>query len=222
MIALFNALPLILFSSTPARVEIPAIQPTVHARSNRHDRSRAAIPANAEADWVTTSDYPRSAWTEGRAGITAVNLHIGVDGVVSRCEITSSSGSEDLDIAACNAPQVRARFTPALDARGRPVTSVYTKRVRWQLPGLNEDAPPLVPGFRSVSGIIVRTHFSQNRELLECTVEFVGVSPQDGQEAAICSAIGTQLSVGLPSDLPSEGAWVHVRNLAYAYTTAPE
>jgi len=220
MLAILHALPLFLLSDNLARAAIP-VRPPARVRSNRNDRTRPVMPANVEADWVTTADYPQLAWREGRQGVTAVSLHVGVDGRVTQCEITGSSGHEDLDIAACTALEQRARFTPALDARGRPVASVYTKRVRWRLSDREEEDAPAPLGFDSLRGTITRMHFNQSRELLECTVEFVNAPRREEEVANICAGISSHMARGLPSDLPSEGVWLEVRDLVYVYTFSP-
>lgn len=98
------------------------------------DRSRPLRARGNEASWVTTDDYPSSALREEAQGITATRLTVGPDGRVTNCEVTGSSGNSALDQAACRNLQRRARFEPALDRDGNPTTSVYPKRVRWQLP----------------------------------------------------------------------------------------
>jgi hypothetical protein len=47
-----------------------------------------------------------------------------------------SSGSDQLDRAACQAALTRAQFWPALDQSGRAVPTIYAQRVRWVLPVL--------------------------------------------------------------------------------------
>ncbi|QJQ32445.1 TonB family protein [Sphingomonas lacunae] len=98
------------------------------------DRSREAAPRGNPARWVSTSDYPASALRAGTEGTTHINLTIGPEGRVTRCDITQSSGDAALDGAACAALQRRARFTPALDRDGNPSTGSYTTRIRWQIP----------------------------------------------------------------------------------------
>lgn len=47
------------------------------------------------------------------------------------CRIVVSSLNERMDDAVCRLIRSRARFTPALDASGRPVHAQYVTRIRW-------------------------------------------------------------------------------------------
>jgi protein TonB len=59
---------------------------------------------------------------------------VGADGKVSSCQVTSSSGSPDLDEATCSNVTRRARFNPATDGEGQPTSGSYSGRVRWVIP----------------------------------------------------------------------------------------
>jgi protein TonB len=78
-------------------------------------------------------DYPQSALRNEEQGTTVARLTIGTDGRVTGCE-ASGSGSAALDQAACRVLRSRARFTPAKDQAGQPITDTFTQRIRWQLP----------------------------------------------------------------------------------------
>jgi protein TonB len=82
----------------------------------------------------STDDYPQSAIRNEEQGTTAVRLTIGTDGRVAGCDITSSSGSGALDQATCNIIRRRARYTPAKDQSGNPITGTDSARIRWELP----------------------------------------------------------------------------------------
>ncbi len=69
-----------------------------------------------------TDDYPQSAIRNEEQGTTAVRLTIGTDGRVTDCSMTASSGSSALDSATCNILRRRARFTPAKDQAGNPIS----------------------------------------------------------------------------------------------------
>mgnify|MGYP002148087180 CR=1 FL=1 len=58
----------------------------------------------------------------------------GPDGRVTSCDITSSSGSPDLDEATCSNVTRRARFTPAMDGEGNPTSGSYSNGIRWVIP----------------------------------------------------------------------------------------
>lgn len=88
-------------------------------------------PATNPGTWVTTNDYPSRALREEREGTTAFRLDVGIDGKVTGCTVTASSGHADLDAAACKALQRRARFEPITDGGG---PASWTSRVRWTIP----------------------------------------------------------------------------------------
>ena len=91
-------------------------------------------PKGRSGEWVTTNDYPSRALREEREGTTRFRLTVGPDGKVANCEITGSSGSPDLDEAACANLRRRGKFTPATDGDGNPTTGYYSNAVRWQIP----------------------------------------------------------------------------------------
>jgi protein TonB len=55
-------------------------------------------------------------------------------GGVAGCDVVLSSGNPLLDAMGCQVIRKRARFTPALDASGKPARdSVITPEVIWQM-----------------------------------------------------------------------------------------
>lgn len=92
---------------------------------------RSPTPANTAGYWVTGSDYPVDLNYKGVGGISAFRVDVAPTGTVLNCTITASSGQKDLDDRTCQLVSSRARFHPALDARGRPVSGAYANRVRW-------------------------------------------------------------------------------------------
>ena len=93
-----------------------------------------ATPRSNPGSWATNDDYPSAALRAEEEGVTGFRLTVGTDGRVSECSVTSSSGSSTLDAATCKLITRRARFTPAKDADGNPVTDTYSNRIRWQIP----------------------------------------------------------------------------------------
>jgi TonB family protein len=92
------------------------------------------IPTGNPGNWVTTNDYPTRALANGDMGTTAFRLEVSAQGDVTSCKVTQSSGHADLDAATCKAVARRAKFEPAVDYDGQPVASMYSNRVRWQIP----------------------------------------------------------------------------------------
>ena len=98
-------------------------------------RGIAPRPARANlAALVTADDYPAEAIAKGEEGAVGFRLEIGANGRVTGCTITQSSGSAVLDSTTCRLMQTRARFTPAIDSRGRPAADSLDSRIVWRLP----------------------------------------------------------------------------------------
>jgi periplasmic protein TonB len=81
---------------------------------------------------ITAKDYPPSQYD--KEGNTRFDLIVGPDGMPMSCKTTLSSGHDILDKTACSAFLKRARFTPAKDANGAPVTGLYKGSVTWKAP----------------------------------------------------------------------------------------
>ncbi|MDQ3139557.1 MAG: energy transducer TonB [Pseudomonadota bacterium] len=96
--------------------------------------SQAARAQGSLPGLFSTDDYPQAALRNEEQGTTAVSLTIGTNGRVSGCDVTSSSGSRSLDDTTCRILRSRARFTPAKDQAGSPISDTSSARIRWQLP----------------------------------------------------------------------------------------
>ena len=116
--------PVVPIIAPPAPVVAPAprVQP------------KGAVPRGNPANWATTNDYPTRALREEREGTSGFRVTVSAEGRVTSCEITSSSGSSDLDEATCSNVTRRARFNPATDGEGQPTTGSYSNRIRWVIP----------------------------------------------------------------------------------------
>lgn len=98
------------------------------------------------ASYISDADYPDEAIQRGEQGIVGFELEIGPDGLVSGCQVLSSSGSSALDEATCSIMQARARFRPAQDSSRRAVPDRMQARIRWVLPADEpETDPPVEP-----------------------------------------------------------------------------
>ncbi|MCC6927031.1 energy transducer TonB [Novosphingobium sp.] len=91
-------------------------------------------PKGNPGNWVTNNDYPTRALRENRSGTTGFRLTVGTDGRPTGCDITSSSGSPDLDSTACSLLMRRAKFQPGVDSDGNPVGGSWSSRFRWVIP----------------------------------------------------------------------------------------
>jgi TonB family protein len=139
--------------------------------------SRVLQPLADPISWVTFDDYPSAAEREGREGLVAMSLVVGSDGVPVTCGIRISSGSDDLDQAACRTHLQRARFQPALDSDGLATIAIYRRNVRWLLREPD-------PTGRSTRGAVAAR--STNKP-------WIGVPPA-GTELAVPAAFPVQLS----------------------------
>ncbi len=143
---------------------------------------RAPSPKGNPGYWVTTNDYPTAALREEITGVTRFRAVVGPDGRVSDCEVIQTSGSDILDAASCRLIVRRARFNPALDEAGNPISGYYTTNVRWMIP---LDLPP-EPGVSSESYLV-----GPNGTLSNCRAK----SP-DGEENSGSAACPTETMDG--------------------------
>jgi TonB family protein len=70
-------------------------------------------------------DYPSVAFAKNQTGVVRALLNIDAKGMVSGCKVIESSGAPLLDKRTCDIFLKRAKFTPALNAKGKPVPSSY-------------------------------------------------------------------------------------------------
>lgn len=95
---------------------------------------RPATPRGNPGSWVSAGDYPSRAMRAELTGTVAFQVTVGVDGRVSGCRVTGSSGHAELDDATCRVVSRRARFDPASNEACQPAEGSYSSRVRWILP----------------------------------------------------------------------------------------
>lgn len=125
----------------PPIVSVPSPPPVIHEMAPpapppppRPVVSQAAGAKGDPAQWITNDDYPPGAMRDGRQGTTRISWTINTVGRVENCQVTSSSGSPDLDQAACALLTRRGRYSPAKDQSGNPISSTSSRSIRWQVP----------------------------------------------------------------------------------------
>lgn len=94
-------------------------------------RSARLLPASV----LMPADYPAEAVKRREQGTVRYRVTVSAEGRASQCAVTESSGSSILDKAACDIMLTRGRFVPAVNSAGTPVSSEYSTRMRWTLPG---------------------------------------------------------------------------------------
>ncbi|MHA6722000.1 energy transducer TonB [Sphingomonas sp. RS2018] len=86
------------------------------------------------AQWIGPDDYPPSLIRAGVEGTVGIEFIIDVDGIISTCTITRTSGNQLLDDTTCNLIKARGRYRPARDAAGKTIPVRASQRVTWAIP----------------------------------------------------------------------------------------
>jgi hypothetical protein len=95
--------------------------------------TRRAAPAGNPGSWLSTADYPAAMLRAGRSAAVHFRLMIDEAGAPTDCVVQTAVGS-GFDELTCRLLRKRARFTPALDAQGRPIPSFFASSVSWIIP----------------------------------------------------------------------------------------
>ena len=128
----------------PVTPPLPPLPPTYDPPRNvvAHDPPvppppRPVEPRRARANlggYFSTDDYPAAAIRAEAEGTTRFTLAIGANGRVTDCTVTGSSGNSALDNTTCRILRSRARYTPARDSSGNPISGQDRGSVTWRLP----------------------------------------------------------------------------------------
>lgn len=184
-------------------------------------------PATARnvSEWLSSDDYLlRAAGTE-KSGVTEADILIDPAGKAQTCAVAVSSGSSDLDVRTCAAAIQRGRFTPAMDADGRPTYGVYRFRAIWQLQASESRAPPpdvtlevptLPAGKRTLSLMLAYT-VSEDGQIDGCTV--LRSSGYSAYDAAGCAAMPRRYRFA-PARDKSGKAWRVIRTQTVGFHAA--
>ena len=138
------------------------------------DPGKGPVPAGNPGEWVTTNDYPSSALRAEQEGIVGFRVTVGPTGAVNDCVIVTSSGFPVLDDATCRLVTMRARFTPATDAKGGAVVGYYSNRVRWVIP--TEMSQP-VAGSEVMTLIVEKDGSQSNCQIIRSDPGLEGAPP---------------------------------------------
>jgi len=91
---------------------------------------------------ISDSDYPHEAYRAGASGTVYLRFIVGVNGRVTSCTVTRSSGNADLDTTTCRLIMERFRYRPTRDRNGKPVPDEVTGFHKWELWRRDEGEEP--------------------------------------------------------------------------------
>jgi hypothetical protein len=102
---------------------------------NMGDRGRAiTTPAQGDVSVFRDEDFPDEALSRNQEGDSSFLLLVDEKGKVAGCHVAGPSGFPVFDVMGCQVIRERARFKPALDARGKAVRSaVETSPIHWRI-----------------------------------------------------------------------------------------
>lgn len=84
--------------------------------------------------YFSYKDYPGQAVFESLSGNARMTMMIDEKGAIKGCMEEETSGIATLDAMTCIVIMQRAKFTPAIDAAGKPVRSTLTTKIKWVMP----------------------------------------------------------------------------------------
>lgn len=96
-------------------------------------------PLRLKSGRIKPSDYPKDALRAGVSGTVGLLFTVGVNGRVTQCTVTRSSGSRSLDDTTCRLIQDRFRYKPTTNAAGRPIPDQVEGEHVWTL--YRQDSP---------------------------------------------------------------------------------
>jgi len=123
--------------SSRTEASMDSLDDTDEGASELYQQDLSTGAASARGDirsLFSADDYPASAQASGAQGTAQAALTIGPSGQVVACDLVRSTGDGALDSATCNILRRRARFTPARDSSGHPISDrVVTPPIVWTL-----------------------------------------------------------------------------------------
>lgn len=102
------------------------------AGGNGSGESAGGTDLEQIAGEITPRDYPRHLGNAGIGGRVGILFTVGVNGRVTRCTVTSSSGIPELDALTCRLIVKRFRYRPSTDRYGRPVPDEVEGEQIWE------------------------------------------------------------------------------------------
>jgi len=95
--------------------------------------TREARPRPSGQSWFQSKDYPLDMIRSEQEGIVNIRLIVDRQGIPESCHVQVSTRPKEFDDVVCGIMMRKARFDPALDAKGQPVRSYYQSTVVFEL-----------------------------------------------------------------------------------------
>ena len=95
--------------------------------------THASLPSPI-SHYISPLDYPAEAIPQRAEGRVELTLAIDATGRLTACTVRKSSGWPVLDAATCRILLRRAKFNPARDAFGHPMSDVIETGIDWHMP----------------------------------------------------------------------------------------
>lgn len=105
----------------------PAVQTAEQNADQAPARSDSVLPARV------ATGYPTRALRYGLTGTVGLTVTVMPDGKATDCVVTQSSGHAELDFAACKEIREKARFDPARDADGKPISAQFSTKITFRI-----------------------------------------------------------------------------------------
>jgi hypothetical protein len=93
--------------------------------------TQPAQPVGSPAKWLRSDDYPVGSLTQGHNGLVRFRMDVDPSGQSTGCRVLYRTNPDEFADLSCKLLMQRARFTPALDAAGKPIKSYYINSIRW-------------------------------------------------------------------------------------------
>lgn len=88
-------------------------------------------PLNNPETWLRTDDYPSAQLQKGGSGLVQFRLDVDEAGSTVGCRILNTTGAPEFAATTCKNLSRRARFSPAIDAAGKPTRAFFVASVKW-------------------------------------------------------------------------------------------